>query len=265
MNEMENREVREQALSEGRVFAPGVGFTVGGVLRCTLSTLRSHPWLFCGPVISLALAASFRTLVEDSSPVKLVLFILELTLTQIIQGVSVYGVYRTLKGESVSFGVLLKRALMRLPATIAIGVLIVIPVSLGICVSAYLLLWAFGRFGIVLSAVLMFCAVIVSVCFVPIMASVCIVDGLGPLVSIKRGVVLTKGFRLKIVAIYILTFLGATVSSPIVVLIALPFLPLLGNIASLAMLALFMAFLIAFNITLGAVIYCGLREVKEGL
>ena len=266
MNETGNREMTEQEMTEARVFAGAREFTVGGVLGRTFSTLRANPLVFLGlTLVAVAPMIVIKLLVnENELSGKLLSSIANLLLSQLVQGAMAYAAFQILRGRAASFGESLVRSLLRLGSMIVLSILVGIGIALGVFFLFYIPILIFGRAGLIVVVLFMLPAGFALFCSIFVMIPACLIEGLGPVESINRATDLTKGYRWKVFALFVLAGIAI-----FLVMTLLPFIvrPLFFWSGMARMLVNF--FVLLFPLTLiflmCPVIYYGLREVKEGL
>lgn len=272
MNEMNDRESTAQAEAGGRGSAVAKEFTVGGVLSRTFRAMNANPRLFCGlTLISLLPAFAVEMAIKSSTLSEWILAIPSMTFIQVMQGAMVYAVFRTEQKRSATIVASLTSGLRRFFALIAIAFLatfvITFVVALGALALTAVALWfPGGRAGVLISGILLFAAGIFIFIFIfssiPAIVPSCVAEGLGPLASIRRGVALTGGSRWKISALCLL--LSACLSLTMLVsnlfVVFLPF----GWFVRRVVTNLILLLPLTFASIMWPVIYCNLRETKEG-
>lgn len=215
-------------------------FTVGGALSRALSTLLRRPFVFFGlMLIAIVPAVVLRIMGLDTFS-GLVNFVLGLG----VQGAVAYTVFRTRRGEYTSLGESLSRGMARVFPLIGAGLLTGI-------------LTAIGFVLLIVPGLIVFCSLILS-------TSVCVVERLGPIDSMKRSAELTKGHRWKIFGLYMLCFLLF-----FVVIFLGSFLGVLlafgSKTVAILLVALLFLCVLSFGSVLVAVVYYDLRAVKDGV
>lgn len=220
-------------------------FTVGSVLSRTFSILKENPAVFFSmALIAVLPSAIAETILADTHTSLLIAQLLGIVLSLVIQGAIAYAVFIALRGEpSVSINEAVSRGTARLGTLILAAILM--------------------SFGLFVGFLLLLIPGLILMCMWAITIPACVVEGLGPIDSLKRSAKLTKGYRGTIFAlavfagIFVLVFAGGSA-----VLVALlteseRFGGLVGSI---------LAFLpVAFSAVMYAVIYYDLRMLKEGV
>jgi MFS family permease len=167
---------------------------------------------------------------------------LAIALSTLSQAIVLYGAFQDMRGRPVNLGESLRVALSRLLSIIGLAFC----VSIGVFVGALLLIFP----GFIL----------LTMWFVA--TPVCVVEGLGPLSSMGRSSVLTKGHRWKIFGMVLLVLLGAGVVSAVVGAV----LGLTGSVVLVALGSLIWSGVWgAFYAIFVVVTYHDLRVAKEGI
>ncbi len=219
-------------------------FSISSVLNRTLSTLLANPAVFIvlallamvpGALLSLATAGS----TGGSAFVN----ILDRILGLVIQGAIAYAAFQVLRGEDVTIGDSMSRGLNEVVTLVLIAIL----TTLGIVVGTILLIVP----GIILA------------CMWAIVVPVCVVERRGTMDCLSRSAQLTKGYRLKIFALFLLVGLATF-------LIAFVIAGLIGFVTGSEGLALLVASLVAslpvaFGAVMVAIVYFDLRAIQEGV
>ena len=222
----------------------GSGINIGGVISRTFETLMKNPVVFFG--ISFAVMvppAILGALAPAGGALNVIVKIIEMILGCIAQGAIAYAVYQAMSGKIVGMG----DALGRGTATIVPLVLTSILMTLGMMLGMLLLIVP----GFIL----------ICMWFVAIPA--CVVEKTGPVESLQRSAFLTKGCRLQIFALVLLTFvLIAILVGAISFLIA----SITGSYVAAALVAAIIGIVPqAFASVLYAIVYYDLRALKEGI
>lgn len=223
-------------------------FGVGSVLSRTLSTLTQKPIIFFGLALLAVLPAAIIEMlapppITTMDPIILIRGVLNMVLTLLVQGATAYAAYQTLKGDPVSFGNAVSRGLAR------VGVVFVAALLMGVGIFL-------GTLLLIIPGVILHCLWVVTI-------PVCMVEKLGPLQSMQRSQVLTKGYRLPIFGMLLLTFIATFLLTAVISLT-------IGVTAAFsAVTALILAFVLvipqAFCNVMVSIIYYDLRAVKEGV
>ena len=213
-------------------------FSVGSILSRTFATLMKNPAVFFGLAIIAILPS---TIVEALSPEQrslgFVMQVVETILSLAVQGAIAYTVYCVLTGKSTSLGDSVSRGMAR------IGPLLLAAILTGLGIGIGMLL-------LVIPGIIVMCVWAVTI-------PACVVEKLGPLESINRSTELTRGYRMPIFGLLLITGLlgvgfiigAATQSVMAATLVAAPFV----------------AAIQAFNCVMVAIIYYDLRAIKEGV
>ena len=255
-------------------------FSVGTILGHTFSTFSAHPFVFIGLavlaqvpwLIILAMGGNF-----------LIASVVDVILIWAFQGVAVFGVYEVLRGNTAQFGEALSRGMARIVPAILVVLLLSVTVGLVgglsylLVVFISLILMILGIGGPVVSIIgllFMFFITMWMFCKWAVAIPISAVEGLGPIKSLKRSSELTKGCRWKIFALFIL---HSVICAPVYIFTALGLGFMTGSpvtdlpiayIHQYFHLNLFIQLTAAIWISLYyvmiAVIYYGLREIKEG-
>lgn len=223
----------------------GPFFDVGSVLSRSFSTLMKNPLLFFG----LTLAASLPTfIVEAFSPdqggLGIVMNVVQTILGLVVEGAIAYAVYRVLTGKNASLGYSVSRGMGR-----------IIPLFLAALVTGL---------GIGIGLVLLVIPGLIVMCVWVVTIPACVVEKLGPLESIRRSADLTRGFRLPIFGLLLITgvlviAVGAGIGFIVGAVSG-------GNVVAAVLIAgVGTAAVQAFNCVMVAIIYYDLRAIKEGV
>jgi hypothetical protein len=184
-------------------------------------------------------------------------WIIALILEFIGQGVILYGAFQAVDGHPVVIGAAVRRWLSRFWAIIGISILVFLGLAVGF-------------------ALLIIPGVIMALRWA-VTLPVCMVEGKGPLASMRRSAQLTKGHRWKLFGIGVLVYVVAITSALVRVLLvgllagsgilgglglaAFPGRIIIAAIVSLILSAIVIAY---FNVV-AATIYHHLRGAKEGV
>jgi uncharacterized membrane protein len=164
--------------------------------------------------------------------------------------VILYGAFQVMRGRDIALRHVIRRALSRVWAIIAVAFLLGIALTLGLMLF-------------ILPAIVMAVRWVVAL-------PACIVEGLGPFDSFRRSAELTAGHRWKIfglLVVALLLFIGATLLVGIASEWIVSLVPegiartVVDNVISSVALAIYTAY---FNIAL-VMIYRDLRFAKEGV
>jgi hypothetical protein len=236
------------------------GFRVGRVLSKSLTVLTGNfsKYVLFGAVIALPnLIAVFISAdqVSTAQPMRpgqvfssaaifggVAYGIIWLVVFSICQSALIYGAFQDVRGRPFDIGASVQRGLSRfLPvigAAICAGILVGIGFVLFVIPGLILLTMFF------------------------VIVPVCVVEGMGPIQSLGRSSTLTKGYRWRIFAIYLVPGLIIAIAAAVLERIGLGIAGLLGNaLAAYVVTAVGGAYQAIVNI----VTYHDLRAVKEGL
>ena len=237
-------------------------FSVGVVLSRSFSTFFKHPFVFVG----LSFLGQIPGLVvmaftQDSEGIA---WIISMIFGLIFQGAIAYGVYEALRGGNAQFGKSLSRGLARfipllftvLSCVALLALLLVGVTVLGIVVSPFINL-------LIPLALLTTLAILVLTCKWYVSVPVCVVERLGPIQSLNRSSILTKGCRLKIGGLFLLFFVIAF--TVIFVFRFVAGIVGVGGGASSVIEQFINVVPMVFAHIVTAVTYYELRNVKEGV
>jgi hypothetical protein len=185
------------------------------------------------------------------------------------QAVILYGAFQALRGREVLMGEATRRGLARFWPIIGISVLVMLAFVLGGVVVG-LAAAALAPVGIILGlvfVVLIFMFMVRWSMAVP----ACVVEGLGPIASLRRSAELTKGNRWKIFGMFALISIVVLLVSVIVLTVIKPLAgaglgEILGGFVVASIIGLIASAIYSayFNIV-QALIYHDLRVAKEGI
>ena len=219
-------------------------FRVGNVLARAWQILAPNfPLFFC--VTFVVALPNLIFLLRDPRTPNFAMLLLAMFLTIVVnaigQAVILSAAFQYLRGRPVHIGEALQRALARFLPVVGVGLLY----GLGIAFASLLLVVP-GLFLMTMWSVA-----------VP----VCVVEGLGPVASLKRSTQLTKGYRWKVFGILILLTIVSIILNQLITHLAVPM-----GIGVTALLALITsaAWATYWNSTL-IMMYHDLRVAKEGV
>jgi Membrane domain of glycerophosphoryl diester phosphodiesterase len=183
-------------------------------------------------------------------------WIIALILEFIGQGVILYGAFQAVHGHPVVIGAAFRRWLSRFWAIIGISILVFLGLAIGF-------------------ALLIIPGVIMALRWA-VTLPVCMVEGKGPLASMRRSAELTKGHRWKLFGIGVLIYVVAITTALVRVLVVGLLagsgilgglgLSVPGGIIITAIISLILsAIVIAYFNVVAATIYHDLRGAKEGV
>ena len=263
---------------------PTPKLTVGFVLKQTYATLRSNPAVFFGlgliSTVSITLANIIKeTLGENPAGI---FFIISLLLMMLTNAAFTYATVQTLRGNPVTFRTSLSRGMSKFFTLLFAGFLILL-IFLGVLILSGLiaLLCAFVSkliigtvpLGRSLSLFPLLTAIISLILFIVLfismifLAPACVVEGLGAVQSIKRSAALTQNYRLKIFGILMATMAIFGTIGAIMGLIGGMLDAMLFSYAKVIRIPLeSLTFLLSstFSSIMFPIIYCKVREIKEG-
>lgn len=244
----------------GNLAVGSEGFRVGRVLSKSLTVLTGNfsKYILFGAVIALPnLLAVFVSAdqVSTAQPMRpgqvfssaaifggVAYGIIWLVVFSICQSALIYGAFQDVRGRPFDIGASVQRGLSRfLPvigAAICAGILVGIGFVLFVVPGLILLTMFF------------------------VIVPVCVVEGMGPIKSLGRSSALTKGYRWRIFAIYLVPALIIGIAAAVLERIGLGIAGLVGNaLVAYVVTAIGGAYQAIVNI----VTYHDLRAVKEGL
>ena len=238
-------------------------FSIGVVLSRSFSTLLKHQFVFVGlSLLALIPGIILMVLMRNSTIVGELTSFVNSFLGLAIQGAIAYGVYEALRGNRARLGESLRRGMARIIplglGTLSFGIFLALVV-----IGSIVLINVIGGIAIFVIPPVLFLTLFVLLCKWSVFVQACVVERLGPIQSLNRSSILTKGCRLKIAALYTLNFV-----------IAFAVMYIWGFIAKKAGIGAWTSYLlqqlvnvapIAFGQVMTAVMYYELRNVKEGI
>lgn len=222
----------------------GAGINIGGVISRTFETLMKNPVVFFGLSFAVMIPpAILGALVPEGSALSLFVKILELLLGCIVQGAIAYTVYQAMSGRTVGIGDAVGRGTATLVPLILTSILMTLGMMLGIML-------------LVVPGIILMCMWFVAI-------PTCVVEKTGPVESLQRSAFLTKGCRMQIFGLVLLTFvLIAVLVGAVSFLIA----SITGSyVAAVLVAAIIGVVPQAFASVLYAIVYYDLRVLKEGI
>jgi hypothetical protein len=221
-------------------------FNIGAVLGRALEVFKRGGGRF---VALAALPALPSLLVQLSAgtasfpvPVYVIAALLQVFLYFLAQGASVYGAFQEMRGQSFLVTESLGKCMERIFPLVGAALLTSLGMMLG-----FVLLVIPG----------LFLAIIWSVT-----SPACIVERLGPIESIQRSAALTKGYRWKILALFLILGVFGWLAS---FLMAMIFGAIGGAVVAALLIFAVGAVWGAFVSIIVAVVYYELRAIKEGI
>lgn len=220
-------------------------FSVESVPGRTWSTLFRNPGVFFGLTsVSLLLSILIELLLPRRNAGRIVGNVVDMVLTQGIQGAIAYGVFQSLRGYPASIGEAVSRGMSRIGPLFLAALLVALGVGLGTLLF-------------VIPGLVLMCMWVVTV-------PACVVERLGAADALGRSTRLTEGHRMKIFGLLLLVFLagfGCSKLSEFLVLHVLPASRFLGILTG------FLLGLLpyAFSSVMTSIIYYDLRADKEGI
>jgi len=184
------------------------------------------------------------------------------------QAVILYGAFQALLGRPVSLGEATRRGLARFWAIIGITLLFLLAIIVGIVIVSFGA-WLAAPIGVLLAIVFIVLLAMLMIRW-SVAVPACVVENLGPLMSVRRSADLTKGHRWQIVGIFVAIFIVILLASLIVLAIVVPIAAvtgggagggLIGGLLSLIVTAIYTAYLTIIDV----MIYHDLRVAKEGI
>ena len=235
-------------------------FSVGTILGHTFSTFFKQPLVFIGLLLASAPLLIILTLVlgDIIASVIYAIFILA------FQCVVAYSVYEVLRGNTVRFGKVLSLGMARVGPAILVALSIIAVFFLigGLGGAVVFIATMLGADLLALFIVVPLVSFIVTwmICKFAVAVPVCAIEGLGPIESLKRSSELTKGCLLKISVLYVLYSIISALMGIVVILASIIMPGFFSNLLSLIVGATSMS----LGYVMAAIIYFGLREIKEG-
>lgn len=234
---------------------------LGEVARMTLQTFRRTPWKFAALVLlplPVALAADLPKLVMGeyrgaAVAVTIVLVLLQYFAQYVGQVATVHGAARVLAGSNYTMGEALGVGIRRFPSLLGLGILTGLAILIGL--------------------MLLIVPGLIAAFMLALGTPACVIEGLGPIESMKRSAFLTKGNRWRIFGSFLLILFMPLVAALVVFLVlgallaaiqakiliilavivgAIVFIPLLVAVSAMAMILL-------------TVLFVDLRRLKEGV
>ena len=166
---------------------------------------------------------------------------LGLLLSTLGQAVILFGAFQYLRGQPVHFGEAFQRGLSRFLPLIGVAIL-------------YML-------GVFFASILLVIPGLILMVMWAISVPACVVEGLGPVASLRRSSRLTKGHRWKIFGLVILLMIVNFIAGAIVSLVLKPVGAYASVVGNLIWIAVWGAF---WHCTI-VMIYHDLRVAKEGI
>ena len=166
--------------------------------------------------------------------------ILAVVLTLVSQAVILYVAFQYLRGQPVALGDAVQKGFARF-----------LPI-LGLVILFFLGVWV-GLILLVIPGIMLMVAWSVSV-------AACVVEGTGPVASLKRSAALTKGHRWKIFGIFLLIWIASIIVGALIGLISFQ----LGKIANMLASFFWTACWTAYFNSVLVMVYHDLRVAKEG-
>jgi MFS family permease len=223
-------------------------FRVGQILNRTFSVLSRNLLPFC-VVTAIAYLPNLLILERNQAGVPqgrviAMVFIgavLSLILSALSQAIVLFGAFEDMRGRPVDMIASLKVGLSRFFPVIGVALLV------GLLTGLSFILLVFPAF------------IVMSMLFVAMPA--CIVERLGPVKSLGRSSILTKGLRWKVFGLWLVMFLVTAVGGGMLGGIGYATGPIVGGLLKLVWGSLAGA----FNAIMVVVAYHDLRVVKEGV
>ena len=234
------------------------GFSIGAVFARCLRTYRRRfvPFVlvaFAAAVpLEIGLIMAFAAMVTRykilSNPVEFRSFVapaagmLIYLAFYLAQSALFSGAYRDMSGDAPALGRSVRDGLVRLPIVVAAVIVSWLAVGIG---------WV----ALAIPGIIIFTMTAITV-------PACVIERLGPLAAMSRSIALTKGHRWRILAIYLIEFIGGYGSFVGAQVLLEQLLP--DALASIILLGL-QAALIAFTAVLNTAVYFELRSAKDGV
>jgi Membrane domain of glycerophosphoryl diester phosphodiesterase len=185
------------------------------------------------------------------------------------QAVMLYGAFQALRGRDFLVGEAVRRGLARFWSIIGVVLLPMLAFIAGLIVVSLLSVLAVPL-GVI-AGLAFFVLVVMFVIRWSAAVPACVVEGLGPVASLRRSAELTRGNRWKIFAVFVLIFVIIIIAGIVVFAITAPFAlagagtgfvgVIIAGLIGLIVSAVYTAY---FNIV-QALIYHDLRVAKEGV
>ena len=259
---------------------PAPKLTVGSVLKQTYATLRSNPAVFFGLAFINVLTMILGDIAKDLLGATLanIIYFFSLPIGILTNGAFIYATVRAIRGNTATIGKSLSHSISRI-LTMLFASFLVFLMSFLILLPFGLAFWAaivnrmIGlRQGFLLLAIITLIASVAMIIITSALASACFVEGLGAIKSIKRSVELTKNNRIKILGIFSTAMIITVVIFGVIGFfggVIVGFISAMLSLDGRFMLSLLfkyptMLVTVAFFSVMFPVIYCKLREIKEG-
>jgi hypothetical protein len=219
------------------------------VISRSFQVLFSHVALFLGVTLAslaaiVALSVLIGVFLGDRPISAFVSYMSATSIGMVTQGLVDYAVFQVLTGRPAYVGKSASYALAR------VGQLVVISIASSI--------------GIGLGMLLLVIPGLVLICVWAVVVPACVVEGLGVMDAFSRSASLTKGHRLQVLGIFILS--GVVVTAFIIAAGILGGLIFGANTTLITILLCFIIlFPMAFFNVMGAVMYFRLRVASEGV
>ena len=231
---------------------PSSGFRFGAIFTNAWSVYTANFLAFTGVAVVIGLPNLIEADPQTTAGVALLTLaaIAGLILEFIGLAVILYGAFQVMRGRDIALRDVIRRALSRALAIIALALLLGIALFLGFMLF-------------VVPAIIMAARWVVAL-------PVCVVEGLGPFASMQRNADLTRGYRWKIfgllvVALLLLIGTSIVVGIPTDLIVSLTpeglARTVVYNIIDTIVIAIYTAY---FNIVL-VMIYRDLRIAKDGV
>lgn len=222
----------------------GFGFNVGSVISRTFGVLMQNPGVFFGLSFAVMIPpAIIEALLPADSGLSIAVKLLEIILSFIVQGAIAYAVYQVMSNKVARIGDAVTRGTARLLPLIFTSLL--------------------ASLGMVAGMMLFIVPGIIIICMWFVAIPACVVEKIGPVESLQRSAYLTKGCRLQIFALVLLTFV--LVAILVGALTFLIFSITDNNVAATLIAAVIGVVPQAFAFVIYAIVYFDLRVLKEGV
>lgn len=215
---------------------------IGSVLSRTLATLGKNPGVFFGLALAAVVPSFILMLLlppDWASGTKIVDMVFGLA----VQGATAYAVFQVLRGNVASMSESITRGMARL-GPLAIAALLT---GLGTAV---------GMVFFIVPGLILLCLWSVTI-------PACVVEHLGPIESMKRSADLTRGYRMTIFALFLITYLCIILVSIVIGYTVV--MTMDSTLVAGILMALVLAVPQAFNNVMVAIVYYDLRAIKDGV
>jgi hypothetical protein len=222
-------------------------FQVGSVLSVAWRTLFRAPGIFIGLTFVSNLVTAIISIAANFFGIAaFISFLINFILSILIQGAIAYAVFQVITGSRASLGESVARSASKIFALIALAIISTIIVSLG--------------FMLIVPG-------LVTMCMWYVSSPACVVERLGPIESLGRSGVLTKGYRWGVFGVMMLLFVMTWLIYLLFMFLMRVFVsdPFVRGMATPIVTSIAALIPNAFANVASAVTYYRLRMVKEDL